>query len=107
MANNYYSTFALGITIENKTIQTSTDKSPSIQGGNLQYIALSLPILKKELESGVSKTIWSSGINLFPSTYVNYKRTNEGTVLGNDTVKQITSVDGSGSINELAWSKRV
>jgi hypothetical protein len=93
---NRFTTFEAGLIGEQRTQQsaTVTEKSGS---GNLNYIALGIPIKPGK---------WTATVSLMPYTRLNYQQKRIDTIQG-DTTQIYVIEKGSGGINQFAFSNGV
>jgi hypothetical protein len=93
---NRFTTFQAGFVGEQRT-QSSDTQTGKSGNGNLNYLALSLPIKFAK---------WTSSISLMPYTRLNYEYTHTEPITGSDSTVNVTE-SGTGGINEFAWSNGV
>lgn len=95
-AHNYQTIFAAGVITERKTIASDTLEE-STKGGNLNYLALAMPLKANH---------WVTSIALTPFTSVRYKSQYESAIIGDPNPVQVTE-EGDGGITQLSWSNAV
>jgi hypothetical protein len=90
---DYYTTFEVGFTGEQRTIKKDTLNQTN-GSGNLNYFALAFPIKRSR---------WASGIGLIPYSYVNYNIISTDPINGVDDVSYM-NFTGEGGMNSIFWS---
>ncbi len=108
-------TFSAGLVNERREV-SSSERSTTGMTGNLDYLALSIPILKKQIvdvdkegkKSTRNEQVWSSALVLTPFNSVNYRYNYTDRVLGSpDNITLDVTEEGSGGFNQLSWSHGV
>ncbi len=91
---NNFSTFQVGIELDNRNF-TGKDVSGSDLQGGLRFLGYAFPIMPGK---------WSSSIGILPYSSVNYNTFSEGTIDGSDGVDQISDNRGEGGLTNFYWS---
>jgi len=90
---NRFTTFQSGLQGENRNIRSAMSRENGFNG-NMTYLTLGLPIKLGK---------WSTSLSLMPYTRVAYRFTYQEPIANSTNVADITE-EGSGGINQLAWS---
>jgi len=94
---NRFTTFQAGFVGEQRTQSTDTQSGKS-GSGNLNYLALSVPVKLAK---------WTSSISLMPYTRLNYEYKHTEPLDGTTANTVDVTESGSGGINQFAWSNGV
>ena len=94
---NRFTTFQAGFVGEQRTQSTDTQSGKS-GSGNLNYLALSIPVK-------ISK--WTSSISLMPYTRLNYEYRHTEPIDGTTANTVDVTESGTGGINQFSWSNGV
>ncbi|HRI78109.1 MAG TPA: hypothetical protein PLR06_01125 [Cyclobacteriaceae bacterium] len=94
---NRFTTFQAGFVGEQRT-QLNDTQSGKSGSGNLNYLALSIPVK-------ISK--WTSSISLMPYTRLNYEYRHTESIDGTTANTVNVTESGTGGINQFSWSNGV
>jgi hypothetical protein len=96
LARNKYTSFAVGLSVDQKTATNGTIKENNLSG-NLNYLNLSFPVKPK----------WSMGIALNPYSTSRFSINNDNLTIPGDTSRYFNSLDTKGGITQIAFSNAV
>ncbi len=96
LVHNTLTVFEAGLLVENRKIQGDT-LSEKQQGGNLNYLVMSFPIIP---------TKWTSSVGLMPFTNVDYRLQYLDDIQGSSNTVTVTE-QGKGGLSQLYWSNGV
>jgi hypothetical protein len=96
LINNHVAVFQAGMQYENKT-QTGGGSSQKFKNGNLNYLAIALPVMSNR---------WTTSIGLASYSNVNYNFSSPGDITG---INQTATYQqkGKGGLNQFYWSNGV
>jgi len=101
---NRLTTFGAGLIGEQRT-QNSNTVSEKSGSGNLNYLALGIPIKLGRWTNGVTR--WTTSLSLIPYTRLNYQLKYSRPIEGTTTNTVDVIEKGSGGINQFSWSNGV
>jgi hypothetical protein len=96
LARNKYTTFSVGLGVEQKTATNGTIKENNVSG-NLNYVNISFPVKPK----------WSMGLALNPFATSRFSLNNADVTIPGDTSKYLSSLDVTGGITQIAFTNAV
>ena len=101
---NRLTTFGAGLIGEQRT-QNSNSVSEKSGSGNLNYLALGIPVKPGRWNNGVTR--WTTSLILIPYTRLNYQLKYSRPIQGITTNTVDVTEKGSGGINQFSWSNGV
>ena len=101
---NRLTTFGAGLIGEQRT-QNSNTVSEKSGSGNLNYLALGIPVKPGRWTNGVTR--WTTSLSLIPYTRLNYQLKYSRPIDGTTTNTVNVTEKGSGGINQFSWSNGV
>lgn len=91
---NTFSTFQLGIEVDNRRFSGDEISGNDTHGG-LRFLAYAFPVIRGK---------WSSSFGVLPYSTVNYNTFSQGPVAGNPGVFQISDNRGEGGLTNFYWA---